>query len=455
MTTYGRNKYYFDLKLVIMKIAVVGGSGSFGRLFARLFKEDGYEVVITGRNTAKGERVAKELGVKFTRDNVKAAREGDVVIISVYIENTLDVVEEVAPHVRPGCLLMDVTSVKVEPCTAMEKLAGEKVEVIGTHPMFGPRVSSIEGLSFILTPIRAKKWDKFLLDFLEKHKAKVFITTPEEHDRIMGVVQGLTHFAYISVASTLWELRTDVRYTKKFASPIYELMLDLIARIVGQSPQLYASIQTHNPFIAEVHEAFIKKATELKDVVARKDVKAFAEIMASSARHIGDIDASMGRSDKAILALTSELKRLMDSVGKEVALRHIYSGAVHMGVVKEVNPDKVVLNAMNGEEVALKLSNIELLNAEFLRQWKLDNLPRKRRDFSVILPRGVEEKSICSFIVALDSRVSLCEVIDTYEGKQIPKGKKSITLRVESTDFTKGDFRLIEKALIGLGGVLR
>jgi prephenate dehydrogenase len=438
-----------------MKIAVIGGSGSFGRLFARLFKEEGHEVVITGRNATKGERVAKELGVEFTKDNVRAAREGDVVIISVYIENTLDVIEEVAPHVRPGCLLMDVTSVKMEPCTAMKKHAGEKVEVIGTHPMFGPRVSSIEGLSFILTPVRAEKWDKFLLDFLKKRKAKVFITTPEEHDRVMGVVQGLTHFAYISVASTLRELGADVKYTKKFASPIYELMLDLIARIVGQSPRLYASIQTHNPFVAEVHEAFIKKATELKEVVARKDVKAFAEIMTSSARHIGDIDASMGRSDKAILALTSELKRLMGSVGKEVALRHIYSGAVHVGVVKKVNPDEVVLNERNGDEVALKLSNIELLDAGFLRQWKLDNLPKKRRDFSVIFPKGVEEKFICSFVAALDSRISSCEVIDTYRGKQIPKGKKSVTLRVESTDFTKDDFKLIENALTGLGGVLR
>ena len=438
-----------------MKIAIIGGSGSFGRLFARLFKEDGHEVVITGRNKAKGKGVAKELGIEFTRDNVRAAREADVVIISVYIENTLHVIEEVAPHVKPACLLMDVTSVKVEPCTVMEKLAGEQVEVIGTHPMFGPSVSSIEGLSFILTPIRAKKWEKFILDFLEKHKAKVFITTPEEHDRVMGVVQGLTHFAYISVASTLRELGADVRYTKKFASPIYELMLDLIARIVGQSPQLYASIQTHNPFIAEVHEAFIKKATELKDVVAKKDVKAFAEIMASSARHIGDIDASMGRSDKAILALTSELKRLMGSVGKEVAVRHIYSGMVHVGVVKEVNPDEVIMHTKNGEAVALKLSNIELLNTEFLRQWKLGNLPRKWRDFSVILPKGVEEKSICSFIKALDSRISSCEVLDTYRGKQIPPGKKSITLRVESTDFTKDDFKLIEKALTSLGGVLR
>ncbi|MBI5253496.1 MAG: prephenate dehydrogenase/arogenate dehydrogenase family protein, partial [Euryarchaeota archaeon] len=287
-----------------MRVAIIGGSGEFGRIFAGLFKEEGHDVIITGRDAAKGEKVAKELGVMFTKDNVKAAEESDVVIISVYIENTVEVIRQVAPHVRSGCLLMDLTSVKVEPCRAMKKFAKRGVEIIGTHPMFGPRVTSIEGLTFIVAPIRTKKWDKFLLGFLKNRKAKIFITTPEEHDRIMGVVQGLTHFAYIAAASTLRELNIDVRYSKNFASPIYELMLDLIARIVGQSPKLYASIQMHNPVVKKVHRTFIKQAQILRDTVAKKDTAAFAKIMTNAARHIGDIDASMGRSDKAILALT-------------------------------------------------------------------------------------------------------------------------------------------------------
>ncbi len=139
-----------------MKIAVIGGSGEFGRLFAAQFKEEGHEVTITGRDVRKGKNVAKELDVAFSNDNVTAAKESDVVMISVYIENTLDVIEEVAPHVRSGCLLMDVTSVKEEPCEAMKKFAGKDVEIMGTHPMFGPRVTSIEGLTFILTPVRVK-----------------------------------------------------------------------------------------------------------------------------------------------------------------------------------------------------------------------------------------------------------------------------------------------------------
>lgn len=435
-----------------MKVAVIGGSGEFGRIFAELFKEEGHDVIITGRDAAKGEKVAKELGVRFTNDNVKAAEESDVVIISVYIENTVEVIRQVAPHVRSGCLLMDLTSVKVEPCRAMKKFAKRNVEIIGTHPMFGPRITSIEGLTFIVIPIRTKKWDKFLLDFLKNRKAKVFITTPGEHDRIMGVVQGLTHFAYIAAASTLRELNVDVRYSKNFASPIYELMLDLIARIVGQSPQLYASIQMHNPVVKKVHRTFIRQAQMLRDIVAKKDTAAFAKIMTNAARHIGDIDASMGRSDKAILALTGELKRLGESVGEEVALKHIYSGAVHVGRVKSIDADSLVLLTSSGKEVAVKLSNIKLLGSDFLREWKAKNLPSARRDFSALLPENADEEIIKKIIETCDERIISCSIIDTYKGKQVPQGRKSITVRVEASDF---DFEKVKKILEGIGGTLR
>jgi len=266
----------------MVKIAIIGGTGDFGRIFARLFKEDGHEVVITGRDVSKGEGVAGEVGVKFSNDNVKAAKESDVVIISVYIENTIDVIEQVAPHVRPGCLLMDFTSVKVEPTRAMVKHAKKGVEIIGTHPMFGPRVRTIEGLTFIVTPIRTEKWEGFIKDFLEKQKSKVIWTTPEEHDRIMGVVQGLTHFTYIAIASTLRGLEIDVKKSRKFASPIYELMLDLVARIVGQSPGLYASIQMHNPEAKGVRDAFIKEIEKLNGIIENRDVEAFKEVMSKS-----------------------------------------------------------------------------------------------------------------------------------------------------------------------------
>ena len=55
-------------------------------------------------------------------------------------------------------------------------------------------------------------------------------------------------------------------------------------------------------------------------------------------------------------------------------------------------------------------------------------------------------------VEAFDDNVIMCSVIDVYKGKQIPKGKKSVTLRVESTG---ASFKKTKELIRGIGGVLR
>lgn len=434
------------------RIAIIGGSGEFGRLFARIFKEDGLEVVITGRNVEKGERVARSTGVKYTKDNIEAAKTSDIIIFCVPIENTVSVIGEVAPGVERGKLLMDFTSVKVEPVNAMIENVADGVEILGAHPMFGPRVAGLEGQIVILTPVRAEKWMSFIEDFFKRHKARVYISTPEEHDRVMAIVQGLTHFAYITTASTIKKIDQSVEHSRKFASPVYELMLDFIARIVGQNPRLYAAIQIHNPYVEEVHETFIKEAEKLKNSITKKDVKGFVKIMSSSARIFKDVESSMGKSDKAISALTHELKKLKEAVGNEVALRHIYSRKVHVGTVVLVDPEIVVIDT-KGTRVKLKLSNIELLDEDSLLAWKKEHSQSKKIDFSFVFPEGVDESVLSGVIKRATSSLVSCEVTDVFRGKQIPKGKKSITFHVEVLN--SEEILFVESLLSALGGKLR
>ena len=130
---------------------------------------------------------------------------------------------------------MDLTSVKQEPCRLMVEHSKEAVEVVGCHPVFGPRVESIVGQAFILCPVRGKKWFPWLKGFLEERKARVFTSKPEDHDHTMAVIQGLTHFSYIAFGKTLDNLGFDVRDSRNYSSPVYDMMLDMVGRILGQN----------------------------------------------------------------------------------------------------------------------------------------------------------------------------------------------------------------------------
>ncbi|MGB9837977.1 prephenate dehydrogenase [Methanothermobacter sp.] len=434
-----------------MIVSIIGGTRGLGYWIARFLKREGLKVIITGRDHDAGMEAASKIGVEYCGDNVQAASRADVVVVSVPIDVTADVIREVAPHVREGGLLMDVTSVKEEPARVMEESIGDGAHHLPAHPMFGPRVSSLEGQVVVLTPTKENPWVDTVIEFLEKHKARVIVTDPATHDRMMSVVQVLTHFAYISIASTLEAEGVDIRESRKFASPIYNLMIDTIARIVAQNPYLAYSIQTHNPHGQDMRDSFLRTASELNEMLSAGRMDEFVSRMGLAAKNIDDVEASLGRSDKAIEALNEELKILKDSVGAEVGLRHIYSGKVHVGVLESVTPDYATLR--EGKRVlSFKISNIMVLSDEELQRWKAENLSTRVYDISAVFPDTVDPHVI-EYLTGLLDGVAGSEVVDVYSGPQIPAGHVSLTLRIHV--FQQEDYQRVREILEGMGARIR
>ena len=431
-----------------MQVAVIGGTRGLGNWIANFLKESGCDVIITGRNSLRGKEISEKIGVFYTSNNIEAASKAEIVIAAVPIDVSSKIIMEVAPHLKEGSLLMDVTSVKEEPSRVMEEFIPDGVEFIPTHPMFGPRIKSLEGQVVVLTPLDKGKWYEKVIKFLESENTRVIETTPQIHDQMMSIVQGLTHFTYISIAVTLERFQVDVKMSRKFASPVYSLMLDMIARIVSQNPYMYYSIQTQNHYVAEVHKQFSSTIDELNDILTHNNEERFVEVMSSAAKYLDDLEASLGRSDKAISVLTEEIRILKSSLGEEVGLRHIYSGRIHVGILEEITPNFVIINSHN-MLVKLKISNIEILNPKELKLYKNENYPRKIFDVSVILPKDSNPEVISSTIRTLND-VADVYVEDVYQGSQIESG---ITFRYHVIDVEART--TVEKLLKGFGGIVR
>jgi len=407
------------------KVAIMGGYGGMGRIFAKLFKEEGSDVTICGPTRVKGEAASRELDVLYEPDNIAAAKAADVVVITVPIDVTAKTIEEVAPHIRDGAMVMDLTSVKGWPCQLMAEHAGPKVEVLGTHPVFGPRVGSVDGQVFVLTPVRGRKGLDWLRKILAKHNARIVDSTPEEHDRVMGVVQGLTHFAYISVGKALVDMDIDVKRSRDFSSPVYDLMLDMIGRIIGQNPHLYAEIQMTNPQVLDVHKAYLAAAQKLSKAVKDGDEEAFVRMMVEAARHFDDTERAMGRSDKAIGSLVHEMKKLKRSVGERICLKHIYSDAVHIGTVEKVTGDEVTLRD-GSKSQTLRISNLRILGKEKTRKFMAKKYGTVKKDFSVVLDDAADEKLIGELIIEHEGSIMAADVADIYRDKKLGDGRKSV-----------------------------
>ena len=254
-----------------MKTGIIGGTGRMGRLFARVFKNAGYEVLVSGRKTA------------ITSADI--VLQCDIVIVSVPIHDTVRVIDDIAPLLKPGQLLCDFTSLKVRPVEAMLR---SEADVIGLHPMFGPTVKSINRQTIIVCPVRANEARVAALIGIFKNQGAICtIATPEEHDRIVAVVQGLTHFVTLCMADTVRRLGVDLNKTGQFESPVYQIELSLIGRLLSQDPALYADILQQNPYVPEVLAACRSSAADLAAIVETKDPEQFRVFFERNSRHLG------------------------------------------------------------------------------------------------------------------------------------------------------------------------
>ena len=264
-------------------VAVIGGLGGMGRCMAQLFEELGHVVLVADLDT--------------NPTPLDAAAQADVVIVSVPMEVTLDVIRAIGPAVPEHALLADVTSTKQAPMAAMVEASG--ATVIGMHPLFGPSVHSLQGQRIVLTPATGDgPWLDWLRSMLTARGLTLLETTPDVHDRAMAIVQVLTHFATEVMGRTLQRLDASIEETLRFTSPVYLMELIMTARHFAQSPSLYAEIEMSNPLAADVLAAWSDAGAEMRRIVEAGDRTAFVSIFEEVHRFFGDFsEQALAQSD--------------------------------------------------------------------------------------------------------------------------------------------------------------
>lgn len=237
------------------------GFGQFGQFMARHLASF-FDVTVCDNADRQAE--AKKIGVKW--GDIETVLSKPIVVFAVPLKTFAEVLQRAAPFLKPNALCLDVCSVKIEPIKLMIEHLPKTVEIIGTHPLFGPQSGreGIEGMRVALCPVRTTRAEKIENFLVEKLKLKVFRRTPEEHDEEMAHVQALTHF----VARALDELHVE---ESELATVSYEELMKAARLVSEDSWELFQTIQQGNPFADTKRKAFIEKLVELETRVSEKD----------------------------------------------------------------------------------------------------------------------------------------------------------------------------------------
>lgn len=215
----------------IRKIVIVGGRGKLGSLFGRYLSGSGYNVVSLEQN-----------------DWPQAAQilqDADVVIVSVPIANTPEVIAQLKPYLTENMLLADLTSVK---CAPLEKmLEVHHGPVVGLHPMFGPDVASMAKQIVACCDGRFSERYQWLLQQIQMWGVKIYHVDATEHDHHMTYIQALRHFSTFVYGLYLSQQSVDLDKLLALSSPIYRLELAMVGRLFAQDAALYADIIADKP----------------------------------------------------------------------------------------------------------------------------------------------------------------------------------------------------------------
>ncbi|MBA7502078.1 hypothetical protein ES706_00654 [subsurface metagenome] len=257
-----------------MKFAVIG-AGAMGQWLAGFIKQNLGEVVVADASATQAERVAKELGI-ISKPIPEATAEAECVLVAVPISKIPEVIKSLAGQVQRGALLADITSVKSDVVEVMQTIEA-KVELVSLHPLFGPGAASVKGKDFVVVPVKPGRRYAALKHRLIELGARVTEMEAEEHDRLMAIIQCMTHFVLLAYLDALKSMK-GLKKAEKFRTPMFATLLDLAKSVLAGNPELYGELQVRNRYARVVRSSLLEACRSLDVAFSAGDAKSVRAI---------------------------------------------------------------------------------------------------------------------------------------------------------------------------------
>ena len=238
-----------------MEIGIVG-FGRFGQFAAEILRRD-FDVYVFDRRPSP-----KKRGIR--RVTLERVASKPCLILCVPISQMEAVCRELRPYLVEGHLIMDTCSVKEKPLRIMREFLPKSVEVLGTHPLFGPDSArdGVEGLEVVLCPGRCNRVDK-VKAYLEARGLVVTVTTASNHDRAMAKTQALFHF--LSQGFSCLDIDTN-----SLATPGPAQLFQGFRDVLGDSKELFRDLQQLNRFVPSQRKKLIASLIALDKQLSKR-----------------------------------------------------------------------------------------------------------------------------------------------------------------------------------------
>ena len=268
-------------KITIIGVGLIGGSLGL----ALKEKNSNFKIVGIDKQEIIKKAIARGAIDEGTVNLEEGIKEADIVIIATPVKTILNILTQINPFLKKGCLVTDTGSTKQQIVQKANKVLSEDVFFIGGHPMAGSEKYGIESAdpclfhnkTYILTPIHKNN-----LGALEKISllikiigAKKLILDPLEHDRIVSAVSHLPQIIAVSLINAIGKLALRENNNNYFKA-VGEGFKDM-TRIASSSYKMWEDIcDTNQENILEMIQEF-KNYLEVMEDKLKNDPNSLKE----------------------------------------------------------------------------------------------------------------------------------------------------------------------------------
>lgn len=230
---------------------IIGARGRMGAMLLGHAKEAGLAV--------------EGVDLPLHEKNLKpACARAQLAILCVPAKNLKEVARLVCRFLPADAILSDITSVKELPMRQMEEVWPGNV--VGTHPLFGPRCQPGDDLPVAIMPGRAATpcAIELVKNFFTSLGFRVFECTAARHDEAMARIQNMNFITNLAYFAQL----ADNPDLLPFLTPSFLRRKNAAAKMLTEDAPMFAGLFEANP---HSHEA-VRQYRKMLNVAASGDI---------------------------------------------------------------------------------------------------------------------------------------------------------------------------------------
>lgn len=265
------------------RLLILGGAGDMGGWFHNFALLLGHQIDIV--DPAMGPLPSVEGRFGFLEE-IEDLDVYDAIIVSVPLSRTIEVMESLIAR-RPQGLVIEIASIKDNLSDVLDQAREAGLTVTSLHPMFGPRKSPYETLTFALAYREDSRQEQKRLENWLRHPYTQLVPVPfDHHDRLMGWLLGFTHLLGMAFGSALSRSGLGVQELQACASTSFNRQASAAMHVLGEDPDLYYEIQRLNPHRGDVYQATREALDELIHAVQADDREEFRDVLADARKFL-------------------------------------------------------------------------------------------------------------------------------------------------------------------------